>query len=151
VIREEQTESETENTPFLLELIWHLSKMIFLLLLAASLIAAPAHALPHQINESRAQGDSVQHKAVPRDRPSTDVSEVRFLYWDRSNSPDEDPKVLPFGDSQAALAAGFAVERQTIVLVHGFSDSGTTTWVRTVGEALLEVGNQVYSQLENVT
>ncbi len=79
----------------------------------------------------------------PRDVPSRNVSDVRFLLWTRRVRPDTEPQSLPFGDPDSvARRSDFDARRPggTALLVHGYDDGPETRWIREMARELLKKG-----------
>ena len=74
----------------------------------------------------------------PLPTTSTNVSEVRFYLWTRQNPEHE--QELFFRNEESVTGSLFNPEVKTKVLVHGFTSSGKTTWVRRVTAAYLKMG-----------
>jgi len=70
---------------------------------------------------------------------STDETLTQYYLWSNPNSNQK--QELIFDDFESILASNFDANLPTKVLVHGFGDSGTTSWVIGVKNEFLKQGD----------
>ncbi|XP_050738746.1 pancreatic lipase-related protein 2-like [Eriocheir sinensis] len=77
--------------------------------------------------------------AAPRDAPRATLDDVHFLLWTRSNSGDDQYVELTEGDLSSL--GPFNSADPTVVLVHGFANSGNGSWPVDAKTELLTLGS----------
>ena len=78
---------------------------------------------------------------------STDETLTQYYLWSKAN-PNQEQELL-FGNTESVLASNFNANLPTKVLVHGFTDSGKTSWVIRVKNEFLQKGTKKRTQFEN--
>ena len=81
---------------------------------------------------------------------STDETLTQYYLWSKAN-PNQEQELL-FGNTESVLASNFNANLPTKVLVHGFTDSGLTSWVIRVKNEFLQKGTKkkdTYLKIQN--
>lgn len=81
----------------------------------------------------------ISREDAPLQRNASD--EVTFLLWTRSNPVAQD--YIKIGDVDSLNTSHFDSAKKTKVLVHGYSDTGTTGWVINVKNTYLNKGKKI--------
>lgn len=68
-------------------------------------------------------------------------NDVEFLLWTRNNPSVQD--LIRINDTDSLVGSHFDMSLNTKILVHGYSDTGTTGWVINVKNKYLEKGWQM--------